>query len=99
MHRTLSIDYAVVIEGEMELVLDSGENRAMKRGDVAVQRGTKHQWVNTDEEKWARMVACIHCDSTSSWHHLLVASKVQGILPPTNAALELRISSFTYTLP
>ncbi|RBR22531.1 hypothetical protein FVER53590_25055 [Fusarium verticillioides] len=38
MHRTLSIDYGVVIEGEMELVLDSGENRAMKRGDVAVQR-------------------------------------------------------------
>ncbi|KAF5554286.1 cupin domain-containing protein [Fusarium napiforme] len=56
MHRTLSIDYGVVIEGEMELVLDSGENRVMKRGDVAVQRGTKHQWVNTDEEKWARMV-------------------------------------------
>ncbi|KAM5514660.1 cupin domain-containing protein [Fusarium oxysporum f. sp. phaseoli] len=56
MHRTLSIDYGVVIEGEMELVLDSGENRVMKRGDVAVQRGTKHQWVNTGEEKWARMV-------------------------------------------
>ncbi|KAF4955478.1 hypothetical protein FGADI_4451 [Fusarium gaditjirri] len=56
MHRTLSIDYGVVIEGEMELVLDSGENRVIKRGDVAVQRGTKHQWVNTDEEKWARMV-------------------------------------------
>ncbi|SCO83400.1 related to Cupin domain protein [Fusarium oxysporum] len=49
-------DYGVVIEGEMELVLDSGENRVMKRGDVAVQRGTKHQWVNTGEEKWARMV-------------------------------------------
>ncbi|KAF5583084.1 cupin domain-containing protein [Fusarium pseudocircinatum] len=30
MHRTLSIDYGVVIEGEMELVLDSGENRVMK---------------------------------------------------------------------
>lgn len=56
MHRTLSIDYGIVIEGEMELVLDSGENRVMKRGDVAVQRGTRHQWVNADEEKWARMV-------------------------------------------
>ncbi|CCT65995.1 related to Cupin domain protein [Fusarium fujikuroi] len=41
MHRTLSIDYGGVIEGEMELVLDSGESRVMKRGDVAVQRGTK----------------------------------------------------------
>jgi hypothetical protein len=53
MHRTLSIDYGIVIEGETKLVLDSGESRVMKRGDVAVQRGTKHQWVNTDEEKWA----------------------------------------------
>lgn len=56
MHRTLSIDYGGVIVGEMELVLDSGESRVMKRGDVAVQRGTKHQWVNRDEENWARMV-------------------------------------------
>lgn len=56
MHRTLSIDYGGVIVGEMELVLDSGESRVMKRGDVAVQHGTKHQWVNRDEENWARMV-------------------------------------------
>lgn len=56
MHRTLSIDYGGVTVGEMELVLDSGESRVMKRGDVAVQRGTKHQWVNRDEENWARMV-------------------------------------------
>ncbi|KAF4957476.1 hypothetical protein FSARC_11287 [Fusarium sarcochroum] len=56
MHRTMSIDYGIVLEGEMKLVLGSGESRVMKRGDVAIQRGTKHQWVNTDEAKWARMV-------------------------------------------
>jgi quercetin dioxygenase-like cupin family protein len=56
MHRTLSIDYGVVLEGEMKLVLDSGESRVLKRGDVAIQRGTMHQWVNVDKQKWARMM-------------------------------------------
>ncbi|KAL9114599.1 MAG: hypothetical protein Q9227_001277 [Pyrenula ochraceoflavens] len=39
MHRTVSLDYGVVIEGEVECVLDSGEVRLLKRGDVCVQRG------------------------------------------------------------
>lgn len=66
MHRTVSLDYGVVLEGEVELVLDSGETRLMKRGDVAVQRGTNHAWKNvtpdTVDEKgekvgqWARMM-------------------------------------------
>ncbi|RAK97977.1 cupin domain-containing protein [Aspergillus ibericus CBS 121593] len=51
MHRTVSIDYGVVLEGEVELVLDSGESRVLGRGDVAVQRGTNHAWRN-----WARML-------------------------------------------
>lgn len=34
MHRTVSIDYGVVLEGEIELTLDSGESRIMRRGDV-----------------------------------------------------------------
>lgn len=45
-HRGESIDYNVVIEGEFELVLDSGEVTRMKRGDVNVQRATMHKWVN-----------------------------------------------------
>lgn len=44
MHRTVSLDYGVVLEGEVELVLDSGETRVLKRGDVAIQRGTCHAW-------------------------------------------------------
>lgn len=55
MHRTISLDFGIVIEGELECVLDSGERRTMKRGDVAVQRGTMHQWVNNRDD-WARMV-------------------------------------------
>lgn len=56
MHRTKSLDYGVVIEGEVEMVLDSGEVHLMKRGDVAVQRGTMHAWRNPSKTEWARMM-------------------------------------------
>ncbi|KAK0732243.1 hypothetical protein B0H67DRAFT_566968 [Lasiosphaeris hirsuta] len=56
MHRTVSLDYGVVVEGEMELVLDSGETRLLRRGDLAVQRGTMHVWRNASATEWARML-------------------------------------------
>lgn len=56
MHRTVSLDYGVVLEGEIELVLDSGETRVMRRGDVSVQRGTNHLWRNRSQTEWGRML-------------------------------------------
>ena len=56
MHRTQSLDYGIVIEGEVDMVLDSGEVHRMKRGDVAVQRATQHQWVNRSKTEWCRMM-------------------------------------------
>jgi quercetin dioxygenase-like cupin family protein len=56
MHRTVSLDYGVVTEGELELVLDGGETRKMGRGDLVVQRGTMHAWRNPSAEEWARVV-------------------------------------------
>lgn len=56
MHRTVSLDYGVVIEGEVELILDSGETRVLKRGDCAIQRATNHAWRNTSKTEWARML-------------------------------------------
>lgn len=56
MHRTVSLDYGVVLEGEVELVLDSGETRIMRRGDVSIQRGTNHAWRNVSGTEWARML-------------------------------------------
>jgi quercetin dioxygenase-like cupin family protein len=44
-HRTDSIDYAVVIAGEIDMELDVGTVH-LKAGDVLVQRGTIHNWVN-----------------------------------------------------
>jgi quercetin dioxygenase-like cupin family protein len=44
-HRTDSLDYAVVMSGEIDMVLDL-ETVHLKAGDVLVQRGTVHNWVN-----------------------------------------------------
>jgi mannose-6-phosphate isomerase-like protein (cupin superfamily) len=45
MHRTESIDYGIVIEGELTLVLDDSEV-PLRPGSVVVQRGTNHAWAN-----------------------------------------------------
>ncbi len=45
MHRTRTLDYVVVIEGELVLILDDSEV-TLKPGDVVVQRGTDHAWEN-----------------------------------------------------
>jgi len=48
-HRTDSIDYAVVMSGEIDMDLD-GEEVHLKAGDVIVQRGTIHNWINRGTE-------------------------------------------------
>jgi quercetin dioxygenase-like cupin family protein len=49
-HRTDSIDYAVVISGAIEMELDDKVVVQLKAGDVLVQRGTIHNWVNRGSE-------------------------------------------------
>jgi mannose-6-phosphate isomerase-like protein (cupin superfamily) len=46
MHRTNTVDYAVVYDGEIWLELDDGETVYLNRGDVVVQNGTRHAWRN-----------------------------------------------------
>jgi hypothetical protein len=45
MHRTRSIDYAIVLSGEIDMLLDESEIH-LKAGDVLVQQATNHAWVN-----------------------------------------------------
>ena len=45
MHRTETVDYGIVLEGEITLVLDEGET-VVRAGDIVVQRGTNHGWAN-----------------------------------------------------
>ncbi len=46
MHRTETADYAILLSGECDLELDDGETVHLKQGDIVVQRGTMHAWVN-----------------------------------------------------
>ncbi|MFZ1976157.1 MAG: cupin domain-containing protein [Candidatus Acidiferrales bacterium] len=46
MHKTNTVDYSVVYDGEMWLELDDAETLHLKRGDVVVQNGTRHAWRN-----------------------------------------------------
>ncbi|KAI0888770.1 uncharacterized protein GGS22DRAFT_62941 [Annulohypoxylon maeteangense] len=50
MHRTLSLDYAVVLAGEIVLALDSREERMVKAGEFIVQQGVNHAWHNRTDE-------------------------------------------------
>jgi hypothetical protein len=49
MHRTRTLDYAIVLSGEIWAVLDEGEVR-LAAGDVLVQRGTSHAWSNRSDK-------------------------------------------------
>ena len=45
MHRTETIDYGIVLEGEIVLIVDEGET-TVRAGDIVIQRGTNHGWAN-----------------------------------------------------
>ena len=54
MHRTRSLDYGIVLSGEIVLELDDGATTVVGAGEVVVQRGTMHAWVNRTAE-WCRI--------------------------------------------
>jgi hypothetical protein len=62
MHKTDTLDYVVVVEGELELSLYGGkgeevERRVVKKGEVVVQRACMHAWRNLSKTEGARMIA------------------------------------------
>jgi quercetin dioxygenase-like cupin family protein len=50
MHRTETIDYVIVLEGEIEMDMDDSTVK-MKAGDIMVQRGTNHAWANRSSSR------------------------------------------------
>ncbi len=60
MHRTETIDYVIVLSGEVEMEMDNSTIK-LKAGDVLVQRGTNHAWVNRGTE--AARIAFILIDA------------------------------------
>ena len=63
MHRTKTLDYVVVIEGEAVLVLDDSEV-ILRKGNVVVQRGTDHAWENRSDRR--AVMAFFHIDAEFS---------------------------------
>jgi quercetin dioxygenase-like cupin family protein len=45
-HRTSSIDYGVIVSGEIDMALENGQSVHLRAGDTYVQRGTMHTWIN-----------------------------------------------------
>ena len=66
MHRTDSIDYIVVMSGEIDMELDHGVEVHLKQGDVMVQRGTVHNWINRGTETCVMAVILIHADPVTA---------------------------------
>ena len=71
-HRTDSIDYAVVMSGEIDMDLD-GTIVHLKAGDVLVQRGTIHNWINTGKEPCIIAFTLISAKSVTAGGKILAA--------------------------
>ena len=50
MHQTATVDILQILEGELWLLLDSGEETCLRAGDLVVQRGTVHAWRNRTDQ-------------------------------------------------
>lgn len=65
-HRTKSIDYAIVLDGEIDMLMDDSEIH-MKTGDVLVQQGTNHAWVNNSGKNCRIAFVLIDGKSPIAW--------------------------------
>lgn len=74
VHRTDSIDYAVVMSGEIDMELDDGASVHLKAGDVLVQRGTIHNWVNRGTEPCVIAFVLIHAKPVEAGGKVLEAT-------------------------
>jgi mannose-6-phosphate isomerase-like protein (cupin superfamily) len=65
-HRTRSVDYAIVLDGEIDMLMDDSEVH-MKAGDVLVQQGTNHAWVNNGDRPCRIAFILIDAKAPPAW--------------------------------
>jgi mannose-6-phosphate isomerase-like protein (cupin superfamily) len=65
-HRTRTVDYAIVLEGEIDMLLDDSEVH-MKAGDVMVQQATSHAWVNNSGKPCRVAFILIDSKEPAAW--------------------------------
>ncbi|MCC7366136.1 MAG: cupin domain-containing protein [Dehalococcoidia bacterium] len=61
MHTTDTVDYDIIISGELVLELDDGERRHLKAGDIVIQNGTRHAWRNVANEPCVMYSVLVGC--------------------------------------
>ena len=66
MHRTRSVDYAIVLEGEIDMLLDDSEVH-LKAGDVLIQKATNHAWVNNSDKPCRICFVLIDAHEPPAW--------------------------------
>ena len=92
MHRTQSLDYGIVIEGSVEMLLDDGSSTLLQRGDIAVQRATMHAWRNPSETEWTRMVFVLQDCKAFEIGGKKMGEDLGGELPKVDAGGEFQAS-------
>jgi quercetin dioxygenase-like cupin family protein len=65
-HRTKSIDYAIVLDGEIDMLMDDTEVH-LKAGDVLIQQGTNHAWVNNGNEPCRVGFVLVDAKAPAAW--------------------------------
>lgn len=65
-HRTKSVDYAIILDGEIDMLMDDSEVH-LKTGDVLIQQGTNHAWVNNSGRNCRVAFVLIDAQSPSAW--------------------------------
>ena len=66
MHATRTVDYAIIMEGEIDMLLDDTEIHK-KAGDVLVQQGTNHAWVNNSKANCRVAFVLIDAEEPAGW--------------------------------
>ena len=81
MHRTNSIDYGIVVEGEIELELDGRDRKTIGQGGIIVQRGTNHLWRNTTDKPCRIVFVLIEASAYRHNGAALAEAKPEQVTP------------------
>ncbi|PGH32261.1 hypothetical protein GX50_04928 [[Emmonsia] crescens] len=86
MHRTVSIDFGIVLAGEVILELDNGVKTTLKKDDVVVQRSTIHAWSNLTSEPARMLFAMLPAEPVKIGNQTLEATAIPSPSGPSPSA-------------
>lgn len=61
MHQTQTLDYIIILSGELYLIMEEGET-LLKAGDIVIQRGTNHAWSNRSDEACIQLAVLVDAE-------------------------------------